>query len=125
MKNRISPKVKFLIALAPVIFVLMVVVAANLSSSTATAANMIGNASEADASANYAKYCNRCHGGDGRGQTAKGKQTRATDLTTSRIGSAAGSKVIANGKELMPGFKGNLSAAEIGEVMNFVKGFRK
>jgi hypothetical protein len=33
--------------------------------------------------------------------------------------------VIANGKELMPGFKGNLSAAEIGEVMNFVKGFRK
>ena len=125
MKNKVSPKVKLLIAMVPVIFVLLVVAASNWSSSTATAANLIGDASEADATANYAKYCNRCHGGDGRGQTAKGKQTGATDLAKSRIGSAAGAKVIANGKELMPGFKGNLSAAEIAEVMEFVKGFRK
>ncbi len=125
MKNKLSPKIKLLIAMVPVIFVLLIAAAANLNGSKATAANFVSDYSDASASDNYAKYCSRCHGGDGRSQTAKGKQTRATDLTKSRIGNAAGGKVIANGKELMPAFKGNLSAAEIAEVMEYVKGFRR
>ncbi|MEZ5307497.1 MAG: cytochrome c [Pyrinomonadaceae bacterium] len=73
----------------------------------------------------YAKYCSRCHGADGKSKTAKGKQTRATDLTKSRIGNAAGIKIIANGKELMPGFKDSTTAQEMQAVMTYVKGFRQ
>jgi mono/diheme cytochrome c family protein len=83
------------------------------------------SSAKGEAGANYAQYCARCHGGDGRAQTAKGKQTGATDLTKSRIGDAAGVRIIANGKELMPGYKGNLSADEMKALMGYVRGFRR
>lgn len=94
-----------------------------------SAANLTGGVVSArkfaDASTNYAKYCSRCHGGDGRGQTAKGKQTNATDLTKSRIATAGGVRIISGGKGQMPGYRGNMSDAEISELMNFVRGFRQ
>ncbi|HQU83194.1 MAG TPA: c-type cytochrome [Pyrinomonadaceae bacterium] len=83
-----------------------------------------GNPILADASSNYAAYCSRCHGGDGRGQTAKGKQTHAPDLTKSAVGDAKGIRIITNGAGSMPGFKDNMSADDIRALMNYVRGFR-
>lgn len=122
MKNQISAKAGLFIAYVPVAFVLCVIFAANSPDK-----HIIGTvvSAKADASANYAKYCSRCHGADGQAQTAKGKQTRATNLVKSRIGDAAGIKIIKGGKELMPGFKDNMSPEEIQQLMNYIRGFRQ
>lgn len=78
----------------------------------------------ADSSSDYAAQCARCHGGDGRGQTAKGRQTHAGDLTKSGVSDAKGIRMITNGSGEMPAFKNSLSAEQIKGVMNYVKGFR-
>jgi cytochrome c6 len=118
MKNRVSAKIKLVLALTPFAFVLFVLFAAN-ANQTLVRVEAAGGAEV------YAQSCSRCHGGDGKSQTGKGKQTRATDLTKSTISDAKGIRVINNGKELMPGFKGTLSDEEITAVMAYVKGFRK
>lgn len=124
MKNQISAKTKLAIAFIPLAFVAFVVLAAPKTILNKT--EMVSSAAIlADSASNYAKYCSRCHGGDGRAQTAKGKQTNATDLTKSRIGDAAGIKIISKGKELMPGFSGNMSADEIKQLMGYIRGFRQ
>ncbi len=119
MKSTAKTKLKLAIAAAGAGMAVIVALAAPASLGTGT------TVSAADAGTNYAKYCNRCHGADGKGQTPKGRQTNAGDLTKSRMATAAGIRLIANGKELMPGFSGNMSAEEIKELMNFVRGFRK
>jgi|SRR5215203_2821915 len=73
----------------------------------------------------YGQHCATCHGNDGKADTVRGKRKGATDLTKSTIGTAQGIRVITNGRELMPSFKDDLSDAEIREVMNFIRGFRK
>jgi mono/diheme cytochrome c family protein len=118
MKNKISNKTKIAVAFAPIAFVLFVIFAAT-SNQTAVRVEAFGGAEV------YAQSCSRCHGGDGKSQTGKGKQTHATDLTISRISDAKGIKVIANGKGSMPGFKGTITDAEITAVMAYTKGFRK
>ena len=77
-----------------------------------------------DGGSDYATYCTKCHGSDGRAQTAKGKRTNATDLTKSRVADAKGIRIITNGKGEMPDFKTNMSAGQISAVMNYIKGFR-
>lgn len=124
MKNQLSATTKLTIALIPIILVALVSFTSPKASMTKADFTPLA-ANFGDASSNYVKYCNRCHGGDGRSQTAKGKQTNAPDLTKSKIGDAAGIKIIANGKELMPAFKGNMSADEIKELMGYVRGFRR
>ena len=121
MKNQLSATTKLTIALIPIILVALV----SLTSpkATMTKADFTPLAA-ADASSNYTKYCTRCHGGDGRSQTAKGRQTNAPDLTKSKIGAATGVRIISNGKELMPAFKENMSADEIKELMGYVRGLR-
>jgi cytochrome c6 len=124
MKNQLSAATKLTVALIPVILVALVSFAT--PKATMTKADFAPLAANfGDASSNYVKYCNRCHGADGHSQTAKGKQTGATDLTKSKIGDTAGIKIISNGKELMPGFKENMSAEEIKALMTFVRGLRK
>lgn len=78
-----------------------------------------------DAGSDYATNCTRCHGNDGRGQTPKGRQTHAGDLTKSTVSDAKGIRMITNGSGDMPAFKSNMSAEQIRGVMNFVKGFRR
>ena len=73
----------------------------------------------------YQQNCASCHGADGRAKTPKGIRKGATDLTKSTISIRNGIRVITNGREQMPDFKDNLSAAEINEVMNYISGFRK
>jgi cytochrome c6 len=73
----------------------------------------------------YQQQCATCHGGDGKANTARGKRKGATDLTKSNISTAQGIKVISNGREQMPAFKGTLSEADIRDVMAYIRGFRK
>src|SRR5687767_7234935 len=56
----------------------------------------------------YAASCARCHGGDGRAKTAKGKRVGATDVTSGdwNTDEARGIRIITNGKSEMPAFKG-------------------
>ena len=72
----------------------------------------------------YRQHCATCHGADGRAKTARGKRKGATDLTKSTISTANGIKVITNGRERMPEFKDILAAAEIQQVMAYIRGFR-
>jgi cytochrome c6 len=78
-----------------------------------------------DGGSDYATACARCHGGDGKGQTAKGRQTHAGDLTKSRISDAKGIRIITNGSGEMPAFKNSMSAGQIREVMAYIHGFRQ
>lgn len=84
---------------------------------------------QADVGATYAKACSRCHGNDGRAQTKKGQQLRATDFTSTRwqksITDAKGIRVITNGHEEMPAFKDTLNAEEIRALMAYVRRFKK
>ncbi len=122
MKRKNTAKIKLGLVTGALAFAALLTLAA--PDTFLTPSGFVASA-RADAGSNYQKYCNRCHGADGRGQTAKGRQTNAGDLTKSRISDAAGGRLIANGKELMPGFSGNMSADEIKQLMAFVRGFRK
>jgi mono/diheme cytochrome c family protein len=69
----------------------------------------------------YTANCARCHGADGRAQTAKGKRVEATDFTSDwNRDEARGIRIITNGKGEMPSFKKKLTAAEIRSVFNYV-----
>jgi len=78
-----------------------------------------------DGSSDYAAHCAKCHGNDGRGQTAKGRQTHAGDLTKSTVSDTKGMRMIANGRGEMPSFSKNLDAGQIQGVMNYIRGFRR
>jgi mono/diheme cytochrome c family protein len=88
----------------------------------------------ADAKANYAKHCAKCHGPDGKGQTRMGKQAGAKDYTDPKIQAELddskafksikeGQKV--NGKEAMKPFGDKLSDAEIKDLVAFMRTFKK
>jgi len=81
----------------------------------------------ADGAVIYAEHCAKCHGGDGRAQTAKGKRKGATDFTSAKWkpNDARMIKVITDGKGNMPGFKETLNEDEIRAAMLFVKTFKK
>jgi mono/diheme cytochrome c family protein len=78
-----------------------------------------------DGGSDYSAHCSRCHGGDGRGQTAKGRQTHAGDLTQSHVSDAKGIRMITNGSGEMPSFKKSMSPEQIRGVMSYIHGFRR
>ena len=72
----------------------------------------------------YISNCARCHSANGTSQTALGRKLDAEDLTGDRVkGDSIEkiSRVIANGKGDMPGFKKKLTAAQIAQIAAFVK----
>jgi len=73
----------------------------------------------------YAANCAKCHGANGKAQTAKGKRAGATDFTSDwNRDQARGIRIITKGKGEMPSFKGKLSPAEIQSVFGYVLHFR-
>jgi cytochrome c6 len=69
----------------------------------------------------YTANCAKCHGGDGRAHTARGKRAGATDFTSDwNTDQARGIRIITNGKGEMPSFKGKLSPQEIKAVFGYV-----
>ena len=74
----------------------------------------------------YSQSCARCHGADGRAQTAKGRQVKAVDLTSSdwEPDTARDIRIVTKGKDSMPAFKGRLNAAEISSVVEYIRRFK-
>jgi cytochrome c6 len=67
----------------------------------------------------YVQNCARCHGSNGKAETALGKKLDAADLTGGR--SVAGiSRVVRSGKGKMPAFGKRLSAKQIADIAGYV-----
>ena len=119
---------KLIAASIPFMIVLAIAFAGSTQASNATApaaSDIGGNAMMFDGGSEYVAHCTRCHGSDGRGQTAKGRQTHAGDLTKSRVGDVKGVRMITNGSGQMPSFKSSMNAEQIREVMGYIRGFRQ
>lgn len=96
------------------------------------AAAAIGQA--ATASDNWENHCQKCHGADGKGQTKIGKKLHLKDYTDAKAQAEMKDddmvKAIADGvtdkagKERMKGYKDDLSAAEITDLVAYVRKFK-
>lgn len=86
---------------------------------------------EAKASAGedvYKSHCVVCHGADGSGNTTLGKQLKASDLRgedVQKLTDAELKQVISNGKNNMPAFGGQVTAAEVDDLVKYVRTFAK
>lgn len=120
-----SPKTKLTITSILFLMTLVVIAAGTPNISGAKIEPAASTGAMFDAGSDYATYCARCHGGDGRGQTAKGRQTHAGDLTKSKVSDAKGIRMITNGSGEMPAFKNSMNADQIRGVMSYVHGFRQ
>jgi mono/diheme cytochrome c family protein len=120
MKLQSVTRIKLFVILVSVLFVL-----ATLSINSKNGATVVVYAR--GGAEIYAAHCARCHGGDGRGQTPKGKQTGAKDFTNPKWQAieARGIRAITNGKGSMPAFKNTLSPEEIRAVWEHVRAFKK
>jgi mono/diheme cytochrome c family protein len=81
-------------------------------------------------SALFKEYCIKCHGENGRGDTAKGRQLMARDFTDEEFQSSKRDadliKTVTNGHEDMPPFGKKLTKEQIESlVKNDVRGFAK
>jgi mono/diheme cytochrome c family protein len=82
---------------------------------------------------NWENLCAKCHGMDGKGQTKVGKKVGVKNYTDAKvqaefkdadISKAVSDGVIDGGKEKMKAFKGELSAAEITDLVAYVRKFK-
>jgi mono/diheme cytochrome c family protein len=69
----------------------------------------------------YVQNCARCHGSNGKAQTALGKKLEADDLTASTAGTSKIIRIITNGKGKMPSFRKKLTAAQITSLAGYVR----
>src|SRR3989338_4316621 len=75
---------------------------------------LVADLARADGAATYAAKCKMCHGADGKGNAAMG--VPAYNLTADLA------KAVTEGKPpKMPSYKGKLTDAEIGEVVEYIK----
>ena len=78
----------------------------------------------ADNAAVYKAKCAACHGADGAGQTPMGKKMNLRDLRAPEVqkqSNADLTKIITDGKEKMPAYKGKLTADEIKGLVQFLR----
>lgn len=83
---------------------------------------------------NWENLCTKCHGADGKGQTKVGKKLNAKDYTDAKVQAALKDDEMVkatadgvkdkNGKEIMKGFKGELSEQEIKELVAYIRKFK-
>lgn len=74
----------------------------------------------------YLNNCARCHGADGRSNTAQGRKTGATDLTSRKVQKMSRKKIvriIKYGDNEMPSFGRKLTKKEMNSIANYVKRF--
>ena len=86
-------------------------------------------ASAADARTIYNRQCVSCHGRDGRGQTRKGRQTRARDMTMAEwqddVSDERLFNSISNGRGKMPAFRKKLSENDIDALVSLIRRMRR
>ena len=77
--------------------------------------------------------CAKCHGADGKGQTKAGKKLNVKDYTSAKVQAEMKDEemvkvttngVTENGKEKMKSFKDELSAAEIKDLVAYIRKFK-
>ncbi len=76
----------------------------------------------------YKAKCAMCHGADGKGDTAMGKNLKLRDLGSADVQNVHDSEMktlLENGKNKMPSFKGKLTDAQMGDVIQFVRTLKK
>jgi len=88
----------------------------------------------APAADNWENHCTKCHGADGKGQTKVGKKYNLKDYTDAKVQAEFKdeelTKAIADGvtdkagKERMKGYKADLSADEIKDLVAYVRKFK-
>ncbi|MBI3563911.1 MAG: cytochrome c [Elusimicrobia bacterium] len=105
-------------------YAMMLVAAAAMSASAAAPAKDAANPSKEL----FAKKCASCHGADGKGKAAMAKMFKVKpeelDLTSAefaKVSDADATKLITDGKNKMPAFKGKLKDAEIAGVLSYVR----
>jgi mono/diheme cytochrome c family protein len=72
--------------------------------------------------------CAMCHGADGKGDTAMGKNLKLKDFSSDDVQNVHDSEIktlIENGKGKMPAFKGKLTDKQLGDVIQFVRTLKK
>jgi len=88
----------------------------------------------ADAKENWDQLCAKCHGVDGAGNTKMGKKLKVKDYTDAKVQADFTDEQIAkvtaegstrDGKELMKGFKDDLSPADISALVGFIRQMKK
>ena len=107
--------------------VLVVLAIAVLVSSTwleSAAQTSKGKSASGGAAALYTKHCAKCHLEDGKGL----ESLKPPDFTDAKWQSshtdAAIAKGIRDGKDVMPGFKDILTAAQINALVKHIRGFK-
>ncbi len=89
-----------------------------------------GVAFAAPAAENWDNLCASCHGVDGKAQTKTGKKLKIRDYTAAAVqaelkdedmGKAIAEGVKVDGKEKMKGFKDEISADEIKDLVAYIR----
>jgi mono/diheme cytochrome c family protein len=78
----------------------------------------------ADNAALYKAKCSACHGPDGSGQTTMGKKMNLRDLRSPEVQkqtNAELTKIITDGKNKMPAYKGKLTDPEIKDLVTYLR----
>jgi cytochrome c553 len=88
----------------------------------------------APASENWENLCAKCHGADGKGLTKVGKKLGLKDYTDAKVQAEMKDEEMAKtisegvndkaGKEKMKGYKGDLSADEVKDLVALVRKFK-
>ncbi len=76
----------------------------------------------------YRSHCSLCHGVDGHAKTTLGQQLKAADLHSEQVqenSNALLKQVILHGKGTMPPFEGQLTDAQIEQLLKYVRQFGK
>jgi cytochrome c553 len=92
-----------------------------------------GAAHAAPAADNWDNHCASCHGTDGKAQTKTGKKLKLKDYTDAKVQAdlkdedmikATADGVVIDGKEKMKGYKAELSAEEIKDLVAYIRKFK-
>lgn len=92
-----------------------------------------GAALAAPAADNWDNHCASCHGSDGKAQTKMGKKLKLKDYTDATVQAALKDEdmikattdgVVVDGKEKMKGYKAELSADEIKDLVAHIRKFK-
>lgn len=76
----------------------------------------------------FKSRCAGCHGTDGSGNTSIGKSMKLRDFASEdvqKLSNAELTSIITNGKGAMPSYKDKLTAAEIRDLVTFIRTLKK
>ncbi len=75
----------------------------------------------------FKSKCAACHGPDGKGQTAMGKNLKLRDLSSEEVQKQSDGElktIVENGKGKMPAFKGKLNDEQIEALMQYIRSLK-